>query len=549
MKDDHVATLPIAHWPGVLAGWAMDLARVAAYSPVLARRVTLSDYFHLTDRPFETFRPTLDEYATPYLAQAVARRDEGPISGLARHVRLRARFDAMEGLRALGVVLGAIEAEDVPGEFEGQVESHAATDQDFRARESAIGETLARAVAGDSEAGRPGFLAFNPLGIARRAAILLPDAAPDLRPEGPLRAAQLAEEGVWAVVDLPAFGYAWIPAAPAATTPSATANVLSVRERVLRNEALTVEIDATSGGIRGIRGPGEDVARLGQQLVLSGLPGGPSRMQLGAFEVDYAGPALVQATSRGEILDAFGRRLARFRQRYRLWSGRPTLEIEVTITDLDPDLARASPSTPTPGNSALPADGRGPTQTRPCARTSLLGPFSTEAARPETPDALEIATRRQPDDAPLRRPGVSTPPGARMLDTLLIAGRESARTFQLGIALDLEHPHQAALDLIAPTFAIPTRSGPPAPGPAGWFLALDSKAVAVTRVSPLPANPDEGRGTGLAFHLIETAGRAARCRLPPPARPRRGSPGRFQRRADRRPPDRPRRRPRRPDAL
>ena len=45
-------------------------------------------------------------------------------------------------------------------------------------------------------------------------------AAADLRPAGPLRAAQLTEEGVWAVVDLPAFGYAWVPAA---TDPSAAA--------------------------------------------------------------------------------------------------------------------------------------------------------------------------------------------------------------------------------------------------------------------------------------------------------------------------------------
>ena len=37
-----------------VAAWYRDLRRVAAYSPVLARWVTLNDYFHLTDRPFET---------------------------------------------------------------------------------------------------------------------------------------------------------------------------------------------------------------------------------------------------------------------------------------------------------------------------------------------------------------------------------------------------------------------------------------------------------------------------------------------------------------
>ena len=34
--------------------------------------MTLNDYFHLTDRPYETFCPSADDYVTPYLAQSVA---------------------------------------------------------------------------------------------------------------------------------------------------------------------------------------------------------------------------------------------------------------------------------------------------------------------------------------------------------------------------------------------------------------------------------------------------------------------------------------------
>src|SRR5262249_3772897 len=75
MKDDHVATLGLVHWPSPVAPWYADLRRIAAYSPVLGRMVTLNDYFHLTDRPFECFRPQTDDYSTPYLVQAAARRD------------------------------------------------------------------------------------------------------------------------------------------------------------------------------------------------------------------------------------------------------------------------------------------------------------------------------------------------------------------------------------------------------------------------------------------------------------------------------------------
>ncbi len=88
MRNDHVATLPLVHWPSPVATWYDDFRRGATYSPVLGRWVTLNDYFHLTDRPYETFRPDPDSYQSPYLAQAVATRDPEPISRLARHHRL-----------------------------------------------------------------------------------------------------------------------------------------------------------------------------------------------------------------------------------------------------------------------------------------------------------------------------------------------------------------------------------------------------------------------------------------------------------------------------
>jgi len=287
---------------------------------------------------------------------------------------------------------------------------------------------------------------------------------------------------------------------------------LSARERVLRNEAMEVEIDAASGGLRAVKAPGEAVARLGQQIVMTGVLNGPTQMKLGRFELDYAGPALAQATSRGEILDASGRRLARFEQRFRLWSGRPLLELDVTITDLDLDwLALAEFADP--WDHALACRWAWPDASAALRRSSLLGIYPTVAARPETPDVLDISTRRQRTALLFGGLAHHRRQGSRMLDTLLIAGRESARSFRMGVALDLEHPHQAAIDLLAPAAVVPTHSGPPGPGPAGWLVALDNRAVAVTRVAPLAANPDEARGPGLAFHLIETAGRPARCRL------------------------------------
>jgi alpha-mannosidase len=99
-----------------------------------------------------------------------------------------------------------------------------------------------------------------------------------------------------------------------------------------------------------------------------------------------------------------------------------------------------------------------------------------------------------------------------MLDTILLAGQESARSFDLGMVMDLEHPFPAALDLATPAIVVPTDSGPPAAGATGWFFHLDCPTVAVTRVSP-STTVEDGRGWGLTFHLLETAGRAVRGRL------------------------------------
>ena len=248
----------------------------------------------------------------------------------------------------------------------------------------------------------PGFLVLNPLGVPRRCRRALARRGADLRPEGPLRAAQFTDEGVWAVVDLPAFGFAWVPREPnLEALARAPVGSLSVRDRVLRNESIEVEIDAATGGHPRHPGRGEETARLGQQLVVAGLVGPDgkpvaSQMRGESFEVDYGGPALVQAVPPGTIArPGDDRPLARFRAA-RTGSGPAGRSSRSTST-----LATSTP----PGSSGSPrADPwehylacrwAWPDPSSMLRRTGLLGPELTEAERPETPDALDISTRRQ----------------------------------------------------------------------------------------------------------------------------------------------------------
>ena len=519
MKDDHVATLLMAHWPAPVAPWYVDFRRSASYSPVLSRWVTVNDYFHLSDRPFEEIQPALDDYATAYLSQAVARRDPSPIGSRAEHARLRAQLDALHSTHSLASALAGSEIEPI-----GPEPDHALESGDFAQARATIdrrlpdlARALARGIGGEETGGRPGYLVMNPLGVARRAAVLLPDASPDLRPEGPLRAAQLTEDGVWAVVDLPPFGFAWVPRDPNPDQVAPAVGAVSLRDRTLTNESMSVMIDPVTGGLRGLQATGEETARLGLQLTIGGLNGADgkpaaSKMKAGTFSADYSGPAMAQATATGSLHHPRDdRRLASFSIRYRLWSGRPTLEVEATVSDLDAGwLASLTDSDPWTHHLACRWAWPDPQST--LRRTALLAPMATEADRPETPDALDITSRQRRTTLLFGGLAHHKRQGPRMLDTLLVAGSESVRTFTVGVACNLDHPFPAAMDLTAPALVVPIEAGPPRSGSTGWLVQVDHKAVAIVRLAFEPL-AHEAKGWGLVADLIETAGKPARCKL------------------------------------
>jgi len=533
MRDDHVATLPFLHWPHQVSPWFADLRRGSVHSPYLARWVTLNDYFHLTDRPYETFSPGPDSYTSPYLAQAVARRDPEPISRLARHHRLRARFEEVSTLHALAAAVGKPITEGFDrAEIESSIEldRHAEAATALAEGEPRFAAALARGVAGsghsladdtasDPPTERAGYLVLNPLGIPRHAVVTLPDAALDLRPQGPLLASQFTEEGVQAVVDLPAFGFAWVPRDANPEIPPAATGVLSAKDRVLKNEFMAVEIDPATGGIRGIRATGEDTSRLGQQLVVTSSrtasdpnPSAGSKMVADHFEVEYAGPALVQAISKGTLVDpSLDRPIARFTQRFRLWAGRPSLEIDVTLSEIDPAWLATSAQAD-PWSTFIACRWAWPDSNSMLRRLVMGSPELTEVPRPETPEGIDISTRRQRTGLIFGGLPYHQRSGGRMLDTLLVAGAETARSFRLGVVLDLEHPFHAAQDWTGTASVVPTTGGPPAIGSTGWLVKVDHRAVMVTHLEFVEST-GEGRGWGFIAHLLETGGSASRCRL------------------------------------
>ncbi|OJW22557.1 MAG: glycosyl hydrolase family 38 [Planctomycetales bacterium 71-10] len=531
MRADTVATLPIVHWPSPVASWYLDLRRAATHSPVFGRWATVGDYFQLTDRPYETFRPEPDEYTSPYLAQAAMSREDDPVSRFATHHRLRARLESARWLRTLAKAVSLSKPDATVDADSAQVEQaaieeaeaavetrrydEAATRAD--ALESEWAAALAGAISGEpSGDARPGYLVFNPIAVARKVPVLLPDASPDLRPEGALVAAQLTDEGVVAVVDLPGFGFAWIPRETAADLPPAEAGRVAANGCVIKNESIEVEFDEATGGLRGIMAIGESTARLAQQVVMTGLKGpqgeaAASKMRRERFEVEFAGPALVQAVSTSALVDHAGKAFAQVDLRCRLWAGRPIAELEMTVRDLDPTWADWAARSE-PWSHHLACRWAWPDASSMVRRLAFLSPETTQAERPESPDAIDVSTRRQRTAMLSGGLPYHKKAGARMLDTILVAGSEGGRTFRLAVALDSEHPHRQAQDFLTPAVAVPTEAGPPPMGDRGWLMKTDTQAVAVTHVGFL-AETYDGRGWGIDVHLVETAGYHARCRV------------------------------------
>ncbi|GIW88694.1 MAG: hypothetical protein KatS3mg108_3018 [Isosphaeraceae bacterium] len=532
LKTDHVATLPLLHWPRPVADWYLDLRRSASFSPVLGRWTTLGRFFELTDRPWDLFRPTPDDYHPPYTADALRTGQPDPISRPARHARLRARLDALTTLHACAAILDArLQPPSPPPPTDPPPFDHTPPPLDTAESALEVGATpsaetlldqaqaqllerLALQLAPpppDTPADSAGYFIFNPIGCSRRAVVVLPDAPLDQIPVGPLRAAQFTDQGVAGVVDLPPFGFVWIPSlrpSPSLTPPDPPP--LRASGQTLANQWIEATFDERTGGLRSIRRPGEPTPRLAQQLVATGLPE-PSTMTASSIEVDFAGPALAQIVSRGTLglPSDPATPLARFRQTVRLWAGRPILELTIELEDISPALRNSDPTTDPPVLACRWAWA----DAAATVRRSWFGQLeTTRSPDADTPEALLIDSRNQLSAILFGGLARHRRHGPRMLDTWLIAGAEASTTLNLAVVLDHDQPARALTDWLTPALVQPLAHNPPAGRDAGWLFRIDHRGILITRIAFAPATAD-GRGWGLTLHLLETLGQPARCQL------------------------------------
>ncbi len=200
-------------------------------------------------------------------------------------------------------------------------------------------------------------------------------------------------------------------------------------------------------------------------------------MRAEQVQVTSTGPALGEIVTSGVLLDAGEQPLARFRQRFQAWLGRPMLELHVEIEPLQP--IHGYPWHAYYGCRFAWRDERGL-----LVRGVNGMAHATSHTRPVTPDYLELRSGQQntvifPGGLPFHQRH-----GGRMLDVLLIVEGETCRSFDLGIGLERPMPAQTAQGVISPVIAVPVEQGPPHVGATGWLFHLDAPTVLLTSLRP-----------------------------------------------------------------
>lgn len=518
MDTDHVATLCLAHWPDHASPWYADLRRVAKYTHALGKFTTLEKYFTETDAPSTVDRFEASQYRSPYLQQAIIRKQIDPISSCIRYWRRRVSLENARTASSLAALVtsrpaaAALDADyqqladriDYATESDdGQLDQETA--QRMQQSLQAWAAALPRA---EATSAASGLLVLNPTSCVRRLNMQLSADGPAPKVEKPVYASSAQAGRQYIVADVPAFGFAWLEP----NTGSSTArNEPSIAEgQVLRNEYFEALINSTTGALQAFREFGSRRNRLSQQIAYrnSQLARGNqdddsasySVMAADRIETIHSDSTYGEILTAGRLLRRDGSRIAKFEQRYQLWRGSRILLLDVRL-EIDEEPAAD------PWNCYYALRFAWGDETAELYQTQHESRQRVGSGKFESPLYVDVALDEQhttilTGGLPFhRRVGMS------MLDSLLITRGERSRHFQVGIGFDLAQPlHDARALLLDPSW-LANQPGPLRSAQHGWLFHLDNRQVVATNLEPIV---EQGVVRGLRMRLLESSGRASR---------------------------------------
>ncbi len=511
MQQDMIASLALLHTGKEQGPWHRDWLQLSRLAPVFGQWATLGRFLSEVMAGDYPPTPKADDFHSDYLHELTFNGAENPVSRFAHRTRSRRALDAAWTVGGLyrGLVRQPDEQardwldrlSDLEDRLETQGEDLSA---ELAAATQDLGGPLAERLLSRARAQGPGYLVLNPCNFDRRIALELDGVTTPLAaPARATQLAQLADGKARVVVETPALGFAWIPLAVTPGTRVAMPKSTLADERTLRNEFLNADVDAQTGGLRVLQDLRRGANRMGQQLVYG--PG--SDMRATSIKVTSAGPALGEIVSTGQLLDGHQSVIARFRQRFRAWWGRPLLELHIEIEPTEPPSGY-------PWHAYYGARFAWRGEKVPLFRSVNLSRQFTGHNRPETPDYLEVCNGSEHTAIFTGGLPFHQRHGQRMLDVILIAEGETARVFDLALGLDLDEPAHAAMDFITPSVAIPVAKGPPHVGTSGWLFHVDAGNLVLTSLRPAPEGAD-----AVIARLVECRGLATLAQLRCPRNP------------------------------
>jgi hypothetical protein len=514
IRQDHTATIALLHSGTTPAGWYADWLELSRFGPILGQWTTFSHYFNDVLAGEHASSLAADEFQSDYLSERTTAQLPDPVTGLARHARLRRRLDTAWTLAAILRGLAGrndpLRVHDRLAALEDRIEStFQDPGPDLAEVENQAAEALANRLLSRATVDTPGYLVLNPCSFARRVALELDGATMPLPLAGPVKACQVDGSLLRVVVEVPALGFAWFPRAGPPGTPPPRMRMRLADTRCVRNEFFEAEIDQETGGLRGFRDHKARNSRIGQKLVFN--PG--STMKATSVQVTSPGPALGEVQTEGVLLGEQEQVLARFRQRFRAWLGRPVLEVRIEIIPEQPPAGY-------PWHAYYGARFAWRDERAMLLRGVNGSGYVTTQTRPQTPDYLEMRMSRQstvifPGGLPFHQRHEN-----RMVDIILVPEGEQGHTFDLGLALDREHPMQTALGMITPVPLVPTAKGPPHVGAVGWLFHLDASNLVLTGMRPGSATAG-GPFDAVQAHVLECGAYGGQAELRCPRDPRR----------------------------
>ena len=343
LREDTTPTIALMHKAGEEPPFYRDWLTLTQLAPALGDWKTVTQY--LDEAPPGEYAGAVnaDDYFCDDLDRLVTAGISDPVSRYAKLARDRRLIDGADTFESLLAMLGgsgdsstdekarsAVREVENASELSAFDPSALPLTETPQTRFDAASQRLAARLQAKSGEGRPGCLVLNPCSYARRVPVGLPDMEGYLPIEGPIKSFQ-NDNGVGrAVVEVPPLGFLWL-SRRGANTPTKS-KLKTADGNSVRNEFLEVETDPATGGMRAIRDLRTRINRLAQQLIYQ--PG--SKMVSTAPPIILSGPALGEITTTGEIQGDDGAALARFKQRFRVWAGRPAADVRIELDVVRP---------------------------------------------------------------------------------------------------------------------------------------------------------------------------------------------------------------------